>query len=90
MRPDKPVAVTRYVQPSAYPETEEPVLAMAGTNTVGVVGTIRRPQKESTLRGHEGYQRQGRLYNPSVTGRRIGQGGATIITDQFFLSWTQS
>ncbi|GFY70644.1 transposable element Tc3 transposase [Trichonephila inaurata madagascariensis] len=85
MRMDvKPVAVTRYVQPSAYPETEEPVLAVAGGNTVGVVGTIRRPQKESTLRGHEKHSRQGRLYNPSATGRRVGQGGATIITDQFF------
>ncbi|GFT43686.1 transposable element Tc3 transposase [Nephila pilipes] len=80
----KPVAVTRYVQPSAYPETEEPVLAIAGGNTIGVVGTIRRPQKESTLRGHEKNSRQGRMYNPSATGRRVGQGGATIITDQFF------
>ncbi|GBN05440.1 Transposable element Tc3 transposase [Araneus ventricosus] len=85
MRPDiKPVAVTRYVQPSAYPETEEPVLAVADGNTIGVVGTIRRPNKETTLRGHEGYHRQGRLYNPSATGRRVGQGGATVITDQFF------
>ncbi|CAL1296871.1 unnamed protein product, partial [Larinioides sclopetarius] len=85
MQPDiKPLAVTRYVQPSVYPETGEPVLAVADGNTIGVVGTIRRPNKETTLRGHEGYHRQGRLYNPSATGRRVGQGGATIITDQFF------
>ncbi|KFM71962.1 hypothetical protein X975_08532, partial [Stegodyphus mimosarum] len=81
----KPAVITRYVQPTAYPETNEPVLAMAGRNTIGIVGNIRKPQQVSTLRGHEGYYRQGRMYNNAATGRRVGPGGATVITDQFFL-----
>ncbi|XP_071035921.1 mucin-3B [Parasteatoda tepidariorum] len=80
----KPLAITRYVQPSTNGEVTKPVLAMVGENTVGVIGNVRQPQTGHTLRGHQGYSRQGRMLNPTPSGRRVGQGGATIITDQFF------
>ncbi|KAG8186171.1 hypothetical protein JTE90_011995 [Oedothorax gibbosus] len=79
----QPTVVTRYIQSTAYPETRQPVLAMVNGNTIGVVGNIVKPPEEYSLRGHQGHNRQGRMYNGNQSARRVGQGGATIITDQF-------